>query len=446
MNGDTLRVHIGGTVVARSDPTYEQVRGEMLWNQLQPARHPELIVRVDGEADIVEALRLARGQGLGVAVRGRGHSWCGTTLRNGTVLIDLSGLDDLQIDRATRSATAQPAVTGRQLSGALTSEGLAFPIGHCSPVPLSGYLLSGGMGWNSNTWGPACANLRAVELIMADGSRITASDTEHPDLLWAARGAGPCFFAVATRFHVQLQPLPEVIHTSTYAYPLECADRVAEWAATLTLPSDVELTLFLLAPAGSREYVCLLTATAFSESPAQAQRALQPLSGSPLRGRCLNAAENQPTPFDALLHNVDGMFPERHRYLADNAWTSASPGTVLSGLRERLAVAPSSKSVILCMLSGFAAPLPDMAFSLRDRTYVACYAIWDDPRADAANRAWFDTTVALLEQCATGHYIGECDIDLDPARAARAFTPQALQRLRELRRRYDPDRLIGTPL
>src|SRR4029450_1087634 len=97
MHEDTRRANIGGTVVARSDPTYEQVRGEMLWNQLQPARHPELIVRVDGEADIVEALRFARGQGLGVAVRGRGHSWCGAALRNGTVVVATLGLGDWEI-------------------------------------------------------------------------------------------------------------------------------------------------------------------------------------------------------------------------------------------------------------------------------------------------------------------------------------------------------------
>jgi FAD/FMN-containing dehydrogenase len=445
MSADSLRGRIAGSVVARDDPDYEQVRGDAIWNLLQPDRRPELIVRVRSAADVVAAVRFAREQRLGVAVRGRGHSWCAAPLRDGTVLIDLAGLDGIDIDRGAQAAWVEPAVTGRQLSGALARTGLAFPIGHCSPVPMSGYLLSGGLGWNCSGWGPACASVRAVELVTADGSRITASETSHPDLFWAARGAGPCFFAVATRFHLHLRDLPAAMQTSTYTYPSECADAVAGWAATLALERDVELTLFVSAPPGAPRRVCTLTATAFTDAPEHAARALRPLAESPLIDRCLAVVENQSTPFEALLDNVDGMFPARHRYLADNAWTHAPAGDVLPALRERFTTAPSAKSGLLCMLSGLPAQVPDMAFSLRDRTYFGCYAIWDDARDDAANQAWFRATIAVLDRHATGHYIGESDIVFDPSRAARAFSPPAWRRLRELRRRYDPDGMFAAP-
>src|SRR5262249_34521118 len=147
-------------------------------------------------------------------------NWCGTPLRNGTLLLDLSGLDGLTIDPTAKSACVQPGVSSRAFGRALAAHELAFPVGHCGSVPMSGYLLSGGLGWDLGAWGPACATLRALEVITAAGTRITATESSHADLLWAARGAGSCFFAVATRFHLDVHPLPVGILTSTYVYPL----------------------------------------------------------------------------------------------------------------------------------------------------------------------------------------------------------------------------------
>lgn len=445
MNAASLRASIAGTLVTRQDAGYEQVRGEMLWNRLVPERHPEIIVSVRSEADVVEAVRFARAERLEIAVRGRGHSWCGSPLRSGTVLIDLSGLEAMQIDAAAHTAIVEPGVTGRVLSRALGEHGLAFPVGHCAAVPMSGYLLSGGLGWNVGNWGPASASLRGVDLVLADGTRVTANETSHPDLFWAARGAGSCFVAIATRFHLQLHRLPSAIHTSRYVYPLDWAGDVAGWASTLApaLPSCVELTMFLFAPPGSNQHVGILTAAAFADSAAEATRALQPLAESPFVDRCIDVVENRPTPFDALLDNVDTMFPGRHRYLADSFWVSASAGEVLALIRDRTTGIPSARSGLLCMLSGLPA-LPDMAFSLHNRTLITCYAIWDDPRDDAINQAWYRGTVEQLERHSTGHYIGECDLGANAARAERSFSPAAWTRLRELRRRYDPNALFGT--
>jgi FAD/FMN-containing dehydrogenase len=442
---ESLRARLDGNVIARDDPHYESTRCEMLWNRLLPDAFPELIVRVRSEADVATAVRAARQLGLGVAVRGRGHQWGGSALRNGTLLIDLAALDALSIDPAARTASLQPGVTGRAFCRALAPHGLAFPIGHCGSVPLSGYLLSGGLGWNMGAWGPACASVEAVEMVTADGACITANDRSHADLLWAARGAGPWFFAVATRFHVRVQPLPGAVVSSTYVYPLDCTDAVAQFAAPLapSLARFVELRLFLCAPPQSSQFACILTAVAFADSAAAAAAALQVLEGCPVRDRCIMASTRQPTPFDSLVDNVDAMFPERHRYLADALWLNASAADVLPTLRERIAQAPSAKSAILCALTPVPPGLPDMAFSISARTFVGCYATWDDPRNDARNRAWHNATTAPLQAQAVGRYVGEGDIAGDRSHAANAFSAASWARLRELRRRYDPDGLFG---
>jgi FAD/FMN-containing dehydrogenase len=132
-------------------------------------------------------------------VRGGGHSWCGTPLRDGGMLIDLARLKEVIVHPRTRTAMVQPVVSGRELSHRLAAHGLAFPYGHCSTVPLSGFVLSGGFGWNMGSWGPACFSLEAIDVVTAAGQLVRATEDQHADLLWAARGAGAGFFGVVTR-------------------------------------------------------------------------------------------------------------------------------------------------------------------------------------------------------------------------------------------------------
>ena len=191
MDVKELQRRIEGEVTTATDARYENLRREMIWNQLTPARYPQLVVQVATEHDVVEAVRFARTHGMKIAVRGGGHSWVGFSLRDGSLLIDLGRLKQLSIDYGIRVAAIQPAVTGRELNRQLAAHGLAFPVGHAPSVPVSGFLLNGGLGWNSNSWGPACFSVEAVNVVTADGSLMVANREQHSDLLWAIRGAGP---------------------------------------------------------------------------------------------------------------------------------------------------------------------------------------------------------------------------------------------------------------
>jgi FAD/FMN-containing dehydrogenase len=97
---------------------------------------------------------------------------------------------------------------GEELAPALNARGRMFPGGHCPSVGLGGFLLQGGQGWNCRTLGWACESVRAIDIVTADGELVHASEDENTDLLWAARGAGPGFFGVVTRFHLRLHPRP----------------------------------------------------------------------------------------------------------------------------------------------------------------------------------------------------------------------------------------------
>jgi FAD/FMN-containing dehydrogenase len=269
----SLRDRIKGEVVPANAPEFQAARGNLVWNQIKPDRSPDVIVRVKHEQDVVEAVNFARENNLKVVARGGGHTWCGLAVRQGGMTIDLSALNESWIDEAGRTAVIQPVISNRDLARRLGEHGLAFPIGHCPTVKASGYLLNGGMSWNMGHWGPACLSVEAVEFVTADGKRVTASATEHPDLFWAARGCGPGMFAVATRFHLKCRPLPRAIAASNYFYSLNDLRAAVDEAVALgrKMPDNVELSVFLIrAPAELAEAckdhngkVCMISAVAF---------------------------------------------------------------------------------------------------------------------------------------------------------------------------------------
>ena len=455
-DAQTLRNRIGGTVTTRNDSAYEDVRRQAVWNELKPARSPEMIVRVAAERDVVETVRFARTHGMKIAVRGGGHSWVGFSLRDDGVLIDLGDLREVSVDPQARTASIQPAVTGRELSRRLAEHGLAFPVGHCPTVPLSGFLLNGGLGWNSNRWRPACFSIRAAHVVTADGELVVANEAQNADLLWAIRGAGPGFFAVVTRYWLDLHTMPRAITTSTDYYPLARIGEVAAWAASIArrLPREAELTLSVAPSPPSLADVCrsshgfvgILSATAFVDTAREAAATLGILDTCPLSPECLHKRRNESTPMETLLDRGGASWPEHHRYLADTLWSASPAADLMAVVREHFLRAPSRESLaaLVCPTGarGSGDRRLDAAFSMTADLLLLSYAIWKRPEDDAANFRWHDELTRDLEPFALGHYIGETDIVTRPTRAARSFEDANWQRLQSLRRTYDPDGLF----
>ncbi|KAB1144258.1 FAD-binding oxidoreductase [Streptomyces luteolifulvus] len=448
---------IEGAVVRRGDPAYDGVWAEMLWNDLKPQRFPDLIVRVASDRDVPAAVRLARSEGHRIALRSHGHSWCGSPLRDGGMLIDLSALNGCEIDPVSRTATLQPALSGREFVAALAPYGLAFPAGHCGPVALGGFLLSGGLGWNSGALGPAAASVRAVEVVTADGTALTCSLHENPDLFWAACGAGPGFFAVATRFHVTLHALPTAVAETTYVFPLADVEPVTRWATTAArrLPANVEASFMLataspdITAATERPKVISFTGTAFARTREEAVRCLQPLRACPFAERALFQKTDEPKTFEDLYGTSSDFWPRGHRNVVDTLWSDTALDILLPALAAQVAEAPSEQSLVLAPLwpaSRDRTLSLDMAFSVLGENYIAPFAIWDDPAEDAANIRWLRDTMRTVEPYGTGHYIAEADLTADATRARRSYTPDDWERLRALKAAHDPENVFHTYL
>jgi FAD/FMN-containing dehydrogenase len=426
-----------GRLLRRDDPGYEDARRDTVWNARIADRSPDLIVQAHTEQDVVRAIRLARGRELAVGIRSGGHSWAGSHLRDGGMLLDVSRLDEVSIDAEAQTAVVQPGARGSDLAAALREHDLFFPIGHCQGVAVGGYLLQGGFGWLSRVFGPACASVAAIDVVTAEGELVRADGSAEADLLWAARGAGPGFFGVVTRFHLRLQPWPRAAMNSVYVYPVELLDEIFGWAREVgpSVARSLEMMLFLQRPQPDQRVIGV-TGPVLADSEDEAREALAILDTCPVRDRATATSTCMPVDFADLVAASRVLFPDGNRFAADNMWTGAPAGDLLPGLHRIADTLPPEPSHAMWMNWGPSPPRPDMAYSVEDEVYIALYASWTDPADDARYANWPGDRMREMEHLATGIQLADENLG---ARPARFVTDEHMRRLEEIRAAYDPD-------
>jgi FAD/FMN-containing dehydrogenase len=434
-----------GRILRRGDPGYEELRRRG-HNALQPERYPDLIVRPETESEVVAAVRLAHREGLRVKARSGGHSWTASSVRDG-MLIDLEALDEITIDPATRTATVQPGVKGEDLGAALRAHGLFFPGGHCPAVCVGGYLLQGGFGWNGRFHGPACASVRAVDVVTAAGELVRADETESSDLLWAVRGSGSGFFGVVTRYTVDVYERPQAIFRSAYVYPLDELDAVLRFTMEVedSLPPTVEFALLGTTPrlleggfaAGGTALV--VAAAALCETEEEARAGLAPLEDCPVLDRAVVREVAVATEMDELYAGADALEPAGWRYAPDNMWTNAEPDDLIPAVRDLFRTVPNDESHVFWW-PWRVQDLPDMAFSVQAKLYIAAFSAWPDDDADDAVRTWGVDQMRRLEPFSVGIQLADENLLARPH--ARYLSEENSERLEALRAEWDPDGLF----
>jgi FAD/FMN-containing dehydrogenase len=292
----------------------------------------------------------------------------------------------------------------------------------------------------------------AIDLVTADGELMTADAQQNSDLLWAARGGGPGFPGIILRYHLRLFPRPKSIAHSIYVYPMELVEPVVRWLSETvpSLPSSVETLMLMALPPPSavdqlqnpRERYLTLWPVTYGDSAAETSAALALLETCPALDRALVRQVNVPVTWDDLFAIEGAVFPEGHRYDVGIVWSDADPMTVLGGLRDRLAQAPSLMTEILVAVT----PPPtidplarEMAYSMAGPLYIGVYSVWDNPVDDEINERWHHETLKALEPVTRGHYMGETDLTASPTRARDSLAPGVWERVQTIRRRYDPE-------
>ena len=434
-----LRSRVSGSVLDAEDLRYDEVRA--VHNGLID-RRPLVIVRAADARDVVAALAAARSAGLEVSVRGGGHNVAGRAVTDGGLMIDLAEMRAIEVDPERRTATAQGGVTWAELNDATAAHGLAVTGGVVSSTGIAGLTLGGGLGWLMGTHGLAADNLEAVELVTAAEDVLSVDGVHHPDLLWALRGGGGNF-GVATALTYRLHPLDSVTG-GLIAHPLDAGGDLLRFYRDAVAEASDDLSVFaglVHAPDGSGAKLAVLVACHAGE-PAAAERELAPFTsyGSPL------AVQVGRMPYPAMNRLLDGGFPKG----ALNYWLSSFTGGLTDALIdtavERFADTPSPmNSILFEHFHGAVTRVgaTDTAVPHREAGWnLLIPSVWTAPDSTADNVRWTrDTFDAVRPQLVARRWLSYLGDD-QGADAVRAAYGPNYDRLRAIKRRYDPDNVF----
>jgi FAD/FMN-containing dehydrogenase len=421
---------------------YETARRQTVWNGLVPDRFPDVIVQAHDADDVVAAIRYARANGHQVGVRSGGHSWAASHLRDGGLLLDVSRLDHCSVDPDRMTARVGPGKVASVFATELDSQGLFFPSGHCEGIRLGGYLLQGGYGWNSKVIGPACESVLGVEVVTADGEKVYCDPEHHPDLYWAARGSGPGFFGVVTSFTLQIHRRPAVLGTCLYMYPIDVADEVFSWGRSIIPEVDDRVEMQILTSRNAPEMGpdqpgIAIASPVFADSEEEAIKALAVLGSCPVVDRATVSLPYAPTTLANWYTAVMGKYPQGHRYVVDNMFTSASAEELLPGIRKIIETMPPHPSHFVFAGWKPSSDRAEMVYGLEDEVYLALYTAWHDPADDHRYGDWAPSNMAAMSHLATGISLADENLGRRPA---KFITDPNMARLDKVRSVYDPDR------
>jgi FAD/FMN-containing dehydrogenase len=216
-----LESQLRGALIRPRDVAYEEAC--KVYNGMID-RHPGLIARCADVADVIDAVNFAREHNLLLAVRGGGHNGPGLGTCDGGLVIDLSDMNGVHVDPGQRTVRVEGGATWGKVDHATHPFGLATPSGFVSTTGVGGLTLGGGIGYLARTFGLSLDNLLGVDMVLADGSFVTASEREHPDLFWAVRGGGGNF-GVVTSFVFRLHEV-STVYGGPIFWPLDQAQEL----------------------------------------------------------------------------------------------------------------------------------------------------------------------------------------------------------------------------
>ena len=445
--------HFKGVVLTPGNEGYEERR--TVWNAMVD-RRPAVIARCVHTDDVVAALHFARRNQLEIGIRCGGHSILGHAVPEGGLMIDLSLMNQVQVDPHSRRAWVQ----GGALLGTLDQQaqhyGLATTAGNVSHTGVGGLTLAGGMGWLARQFGLACDNVVSFEVVAADGAVLRVSEREHPDLFWGLRGGGGNF-GIVTEFAFRLHPISGQALTVEFFYPLEAAEAALQrWRdlipsaprqATLTAWTGTASDASVLPPEVLGQRIASI-GYVWVGDPEEGRQWLPSLrsDSSPLAERMceLTYVELQRREDDTRQEHGVRRYWKGHylRELSDEAiqafLTRGMDGLVTD---EEAAMMPS---VSLQCYGGAIVDVADdeTAFSHR-KTLAECVisARWTNPTEDTQRIEIARRYAQALSPFASGGYI-HAVADEGPAGTLRAYAREKLARLTALKDRYDPENVF----
>jgi len=421
---DDVPVSLAASAVEPGDVGYAELRSNYL-----RGGSPGLILRPENRDEVVEALAFARRHpDLPLGIRSGGHGISGRSTNDGGIVIDLGKLNSIEIvDPATRLVRLGPGARWMDVAEALAPYGLAISSGDYGGVGVGGLATAGGIGWLAREHGLTIDHVRAVEMVLADGSVVRADENENTDLFWAVRGAG-ANFGIVTSFEIEADVVGDIGWAQLLMDASDTADFLQQWGAIIeAAPRDLTSFLIVSPPRNNQPAIAWVLAVVDSSDPAVIVDRIQPLATiAPLYDHQIAI-----TTYAGIMANAaQGYHSGRGEPAARSGLARHITPELAAGVAEMI----SNRSTYYFQIrsvGGAVSDVPDdaTAWAHRDANFhLTAFGtshqrlgpLWD----------------ALRDQM-DGIYLS-FDTDPRPERIADAFPPATLERLRELKQRYDP--------
>lgn len=440
---DELEKAFAGPLIRTGDPEYEQHR--KVWNG-SIDRHPALIARCTGVADVMAAVAFGRRTGLPVALRGGGHSFPGLSTCDGGLVIDLSPMKGIRVDPQARTARAQAGVLLGELDRETQAFGLAVPAGIVTMTGLTGLTLGGGIGWLMRKYGLTIDQLLSVDMITADGTFLKASEHENADLFWGVRGAGGNF-GVVTEFEFRLNPVGPIVLAGPILWPMEESPNVLRFYREWIKDVPDELTTIVVhryapplpvIPEDLHGIPVVMVIGCYAGPVEDGERVMRPMKsfGSPLLDLCV------PKPFLAHQAMFDPSFQRGWWYYFRSANLGELNDDVIDTVaRNALAMRSMVNAFPIFQLGGAVSRVgeDETAFNGRaDGHTININAATTSSEGFDQERAWSRNFWSELEPHHTSVYVNFL-MEEGEDRIRQAYGDQRYERLKALKRTYDPD-------
>ena len=443
---ESLQDRVRGEVVEPGAPGYDEAR--KVYNGMHD-RRPRAVVQCADAADVIAAVQTAHDAGLDLAVRGGGHSVPGFGTVDDGLVIDLSGMRNVQVDPAAGVARAGGGALWGDFDHATNAFGLSTTGGVISTTGVGGLTLGGGIGYLARKYGLSCDNLIAADVVTADGRLLRASEDENDDLFWALRGGGGNF-GVATSLEFRLHPVGDIVGGPIF-FELDAAADVMAFYRQYIAEAPEELGAFFMfqiapplpfIPEERHGDTLCGVVTCWSGPESDAAAVLKPLrDAGPVVAEHVGSM-----PYPALNSAFDALLPPglQHYWKADfvkELTDDAIPLHVEHGSQ----VPVVNSTVHVYPIDGAVQQVqPDeTAFAYRDVSFACVIAgMWPDPADNEANTKWVrDYWSAIHPYSGTDggyvNFMGDDDQDRVEANYGGNY-----ERLSKVKAKYDPDNVF----
>jgi FAD/FMN-containing dehydrogenase len=436
-----------GEVVMPADAGYDE--GRRVWNAVFDLR-PAVIVRPRSTRGVAEAIRLARELDLELAVRSGGHSPAGHSSTDGGLVPDLSGLRGVTVDPVAKTARANGGALLGELDVATQAYGLVCPTGVVGHTGIAGLTLGGGVGRLQRAFGLTIDNLRAVELVTAEGRLVRASETEEPELFWGIRGAG-WNFGVVTAFEFGLHPFGPDLYRGVRTYPATAAQEVwdvfQDYAGSA--PDAISMIYGIAHPGehgdGPAETAAGDPVIVVSYNHRGPADVVEGDTAGLRRGPEPVAVSGGAASFLDVQTAHDLVLGWGGRSYIKGLYANVLRPEALDALVEHVAAGPEGGSFSVTAQGGAISRVDDdaMAYTGRAARFdLSADASWTDAADDDAAEAWVRRAMSFVEADAIeGRYANE-NADVGPAETQSFYGSAKTERLAGLKRRWDPENVF----